>query len=137
MKELARKRMLDDEGDVKSLPTRKRGSRVLLGEDLDSKVQSYLRKVRDGGGVVSARIAVAATRGILLSSDRSSLAEFGGPVELTRSWAYSLLEFVKRKATTAKSKIIASNFNELKQSFLDDVVATVVMEDIPPQPILN
>ena len=36
-------------------------------------------KVREGGatGVVSARIAVAAARGILLASNRNMLAEFG------------------------------------------------------------
>ena len=70
-----------------------------------SKVQAYLRRVRDGGGVVTARIAVAVVRGILLSCDRSKLAEFGGHVMLNRFWAYSLLKrmkFVKRKVTTAK-----------------------------------
>ena len=65
-------------------------------------------KVREGGatGVVSARIAVAAARGILLASNRNMLAELGGPVELNRHWAYSLfkrMQYVKRKASTAKS----------------------------------
>ena len=36
-----------------------------LGEHLDSKVQLYLEKVREGGGAVSARIAMAAGHGIL------------------------------------------------------------------------
>ena len=65
--ELERKRKqlaTDDSSDdeVCSLPERKRGRKVILGEDLDSKVQKYLCKVRDGGGVVSARIAIAAAR---------------------------------------------------------------------------
>ena len=38
------------------------------------KVQMYLERVREGGGVVSARIAIAATRDILMTSDRSMLA---------------------------------------------------------------
>ena len=62
------------------LPPKKRGRPVLLGEDLDGKVQLYLQKVREGGGVVSARIAMAAARGILLSCDQTKLVEFGGHV---------------------------------------------------------
>ena len=94
------KRAVDDEGDVRLLPMKKRGRPVLLGEMLDMKVQQYLKRVREGGGVVSARIAMAAARGILLSCNRSRLVEFGGDVELNRQWAYSLLKlvkFVKRK----------------------------------------
>ena len=63
------------------------------------------------------------------------LAEFGGHVQLNKHWAYSLLsriKFVKRKATTAKSKHQTADFAWLKQSFLNDVVTTVTMEEIPP-----
>ena len=61
-------------------------------------------------------------------------------MELNRHWAYSLLtrmKFVQRKATTAKSKVTGANFTELKMSFLIDVVATVTMEKIPSELILN
>ena len=62
-------------------------------------------KVRVGDGVISTRIAVAVAKGILVASNCNMLAEFGGPVELNRQWAYSLfkrMQFVKRKANTAK-----------------------------------
>ena len=134
------KRRAEDEGDVTVLPVNKRGRPVLLGEELDQKVQAYLRRVRDGGGVVSSRIAIAAARGILLSTDKLKLLEYGGHIQLNSTWAYSLLNrmnFVKRKATTAKSKHTLDNFDELKQSFLDDVSDTVSMEEIPPEMILN
>ena len=137
---LRQKRGAEDGGDITALPLKKRGRRVLLGQELDMKVQMYLKKVRDGGGAVSARIAMAATRGILLKCDRTKLAEFGGPVQLNRYWAHSLLKrmkFVQRKATTARSKHTIANFNELKESFLTDVVTTVTMEEIPPDLILN
>ena len=68
------------------------------------------------------------------------LAEFGGHVQLNKHWAYSLLsrmQFVKRKATTAKSEHQTAHFAQLKQSFLNDVVTTVTMEEIPPELILN
>lgn len=48
------------------------------------KVQLYLKKIKDGGGAVSARIVMAAARGILLKCDRTQLEEFGGPVPLNR-----------------------------------------------------
>ena len=73
-------RTVEDSGDLSELPTKKRGRRFLLGDDLDQKVQLYLKKVREGGGVVSARIAMAAARGIVLTCDRSMLVEFGGHV---------------------------------------------------------
>ena len=43
------------------------------------------------------------------------------------------MDYVKRKATTSKSKHMLSNF----QSFLFDVVTTFKMEDVPIELILN
>ena len=91
--------------------------------------------------MVSTRITVAAARGILLSCDPSRLVEFGGHVEVNRLWAYSLLscmKFMKRKAATGKRKHSITNFTQLKEtSFLNDIVATVEMEEIPADLILN
>ena len=83
---------------------------------------------------MSTGIVIAAARGIIMSYNRGMLEEFGGHVSLTRHWAHSILhhmDFVKRKATTAKSKHSIANFAELKQSFLADVRTIVSMEDIP------
>ena len=116
---MGRKRKADVE-NIMILPEKKRGRSLLLGECLDLQVQKYLMKVREGGGVVSARIAVAAARGILLASNRNMLAEFGGPVELNRHWAYSLfkrMQFVKRKASTAKSKHKKKTLKSLRLIF--------------------
>lgn len=138
--EVNRKRRRHEDEDVTSLPTKKRGRSLLLGGDLDAKVQLYLKNVRAGGGVVSARIAMAAARGILLSYDKFMLAEYGGHVQLNRNWAYSLLKrmnFVKRKATTAKSKYTGTDFKEVKKAFLNEVVTTTTMEEIRPELILN
>ena len=71
-------------------------------------------RVRDGGGVVSARIAMAHARGILMSCNRLRLVEFGGDMQLNRQWAYLLLRRIKRKATTAKSKHSNADFAHLK-----------------------
>ena len=75
-----------------------------------------------------------------MSRDRTQLAEFGGHIQLSRQWAYLLLSrtnFVKRKATTAKSKHTPADFAAAKEAFLNDVVAVVTMDDIPPELILN
>ena len=103
-------------------------------------VQIYLKKVREGGGVVTARIVIAAARGIIMSHDKSQLVEYGRHINLHLSWAYSLLKrinFVKRKSTTAKSKMNTTEFDELKSQFLSDVKATVDMEEIPVELFLN
>lgn len=140
MEELRKRRRSEDTSDVDVLPLKKRGRPVLLGSELDSKVQQYLKKLRENGASVSARIVVAAARGIVMSYDKDMLEEFGGHVRLNRHWAHSMMSrmsFVKRKGSTAKSKHSITDFAELKQSFLNDVVTTVTMEDIPPELIMN
>ena len=126
--------------EITDLPAKKRGRKLLIGEDLDQKVQLYLRKVREGGGAVSAWIATAAARGILRKCNRSMLAENGGPIQLNRHWAHSLLKrmkFVQRKATTSMSKHTMTNFKEQKRKFLSDIATTVEMEEIPGELVLN
>ena len=58
---------------------------------MDEKVQLYIKKVQESEGVVTARIAMAAACGILLSYNKHKLEEFGGNIHITRDWAYSLL----------------------------------------------
>ena len=75
-----------------------------------------------------------------MSHDRTQLAEFGGHIQLSRQWAYHLLSrmnYVKRKATTAKSKHTPADFAAAKESFLNDVVDVVTMDDIPSELMLN
>ena len=51
LEDVKRKRSADSEDDeVTVLPPKKRGRPFLLG-DLDQKVQLYLKKVRDAGGL--------------------------------------------------------------------------------------
>ena len=97
-----------------------RGRPLLLGQKLDSLIQLYLRKVREGGGVVNTRIAETAARGITMKYEKEKLVEFGGHVKLGRTWAESLvarMKFVQRKASTAKSKQSSADFEQLKSEF--------------------
>ena len=89
---------------------------------------------------MSSKIVMAAARDMLLACDRNKLAEYGRHIILNRQWAYSFLRqmnFVLRKASTAKSKHNVSDFAEIKGSFLTSLVETVVMEEIPGELILN
>jgi len=47
------------------------------------------------------------------------------------------MKFVQRNSNTAKSKASEANFAEQKKVFLNYVVATVTMEEIPAELILN
>ena len=65
--------------------------------------------------------------------------EFGGHVSLTKSWAKSLLyrmKFRKRKGTT-KSALPVEQFHKVKAAFLQEIIDTVMMEDIPSELIFN
>ena len=81
------KRSATDEGDPKRLPLRKRGRPLLISSSLDELVQTYLYKVRESGGVVNARIVIAAAKGIIRHYNRSLLEEFGGHIRLDLPWA--------------------------------------------------
>ena len=100
----------------------------------------YLEKIREDGGPVTAEIAIAAARGLLLAEHKNRLVEYGGHIKLNKHWAYGLFKrmgFVQRKPTTAKSKLNSENFAAQKKAFLEDLVTTVEMEEIPPELILN
>ena len=91
-----------------------------MGEELDRKIQHYLRAIRDSGGAVNTVITLAAARGIILKTNSTLLAEYDGHVMLTKDWAKSLLKrikFVKRRATTSKSKSVVEDFDAVKKNF--------------------
>ena len=57
--------MSEDEDEYATLlPPKKRGRPALFGEDLDKKLQFYVKKVTERGVVVTARIPA---RGILMA----------------------------------------------------------------------
>jgi len=52
LKELA-KRKYDEEPEVKELPPKKRGCSLLIGEQLDDRVQLYVKEMHTTGVVLS------------------------------------------------------------------------------------
>ena len=117
-----KRRVKEDDLTVTSLPAKKRGRPLLLGEEFEQKVPLYLRAIWESGGAVNATIALGAARGIILKLNRTMLVKNSGHVDLTKAWAKGLLGqmgYVKRSGTTSKSKNLVENFEELKASFLD------------------
>ena len=79
----------------------KKGRKVLLGEEIDEKLQLYLTALQNNGGGVSAHLAMTAAKGFILALNWGALAQYGGHVNITRHWAYSL--FQRMKFFTEKS----------------------------------
>ena len=124
---------------VKSLPTKHKGRPLLLGQILDTAIQDYIKALCTMGAVVNTSIVMAAAEGIVASRDRSLLIQYGGHIQITKTWAKSLLSrmgYVKRKCSNA-GKVSVQQFKELQGVFLADIQAEVVMNDIPNEMIFN
>ena len=126
-------------GIVENLCEKKRGRPLLIGEDLESQVQEFIREVRASGGVINTAITLAAAKGIVLARDANMLSESGGYLSLTSDWAKRLMSrmgLVKRKATTTV-KITPNMFEDLKKQFLDDIETVSKFEGIPKDLVIN
>ena len=79
---------------------------------------------------MTAGIAIAAARSLLMAEHKNRLAENGGYIKLNRHWAYGFFKrigFLQRKPTTAKSKFSVEDFAAKKREFLNDVVAELIL----------
>ena len=134
---------LQQKGDPSSVTSddmtpAKRGVAPLLG-DLDQIVIDHIKGIRLAGGIVNHRIVISAALGIVKHNDKSLLAEHGGPVSLTRTWAESLLSrmgYIRRKETKAARKLPES-FPEVKADFLQRIKSVVSQHNIPDDMIIN
>ena len=64
--------------EVRSLPKRMCGKKVLLGE-LDVKVQDYIQALCSAGTPIGSSVVMAAATGIVMACDRTLLHGHGGP----------------------------------------------------------
>ena len=140
--ELEAKLKMAKEGEsiiVKEIPTKKCGRPPLLGEKLDKILENLVASLRSRGSPVGSHVVVGLARGVLLKCDQTSLKEFGGSITLTKGWGKQFLRrlgYTKRRGST-KAKILPGNFEEIKDSFLIEVMSVVSMEEIPPELIIN
>ena len=136
--ELKRRRNREDSA-VTELPSVKRGRPLLLGSELDARVECFLKPLRSNGAVINTAIVLATADGIIRNHDSSLLAKNRGSITLTKHWASSIMtrmKFVKRRGNS-KAKITVSDFDVLKKQFISDVQAISEFEEIPDELILN
>ena len=106
---------------------------------MDVYLQSYLKAMRSRGAPVGSSVVVGVARGMLLKYSHSSLAEFGGHINLTKGWDKSVLRrmgYTKRRGSST-AKVLPSNFEEMKELYLIDIMSVVEMEEIPSDLIIN
>ena len=136
-----RRRNLNKEfepSQTSSLPRSPRGRPTKLGK-YDEFVQSYIRKLRQTGGIVNSRIIISAAEGFLIAEDRTLLSENGGPITLTKAWAVSLMKrmgLVKRKGTKGV-KHLPHDFESIKSEYLKRIDSVVKDHNIPDSLIIN
>jgi hypothetical protein len=73
----------DSFADITELQPRKRGRPVLLGEELDQKVQTLINELRNTAGNINSRIVRALGKGVVKAKDRTLLVENDGSIEIT------------------------------------------------------
>ena len=124
---------------VQELPNKKVGRPLMTGEETDKQVQHYLTELRKRGCIINASVAIAVGEGILLNKDANLLTANGGGINLTKDWAKYLFKrmgLVKRKGNT-KAKVDVEQFDEKKKLFHQDIRSAVVMDEVPPELIIN
>ena len=107
----------EENGDivVHSIPQKKRGRPLLLGNELDDRVKRYIKDVRAAGTPIDTTVVMASGETIV-RTDKKLLKENGGPINITKSWAKLLLSrigYVKRKACST-AKVEPLQYEELK-----------------------
>ena len=73
--------------DIPTLPLKKTGRLLMIGEELDRQVQDYIRYFREPGigAVVNTDVVIAMGNGILMNKDANLLSS----ITLTKAWANS------------------------------------------------
>ena len=84
---------------MKELPPKKGNRPLLLGAELDARIQLYIKEIPKNRVVINTSFAMAAAEGIIMYHDANLVAKNEGPIVITKHWARALLTrmcFVKR-----------------------------------------
>ena len=122
---------------VTSLPTKHQGRPLLFGKEIDSAVQNVIEGLRRNKAVVNTRIVMAVGEGVIRARDPVKL--HATEHMITKGWAKSILKrmgFSKRKGTNA-GKVTVAHFEQVKECFMADITAEVMMKEIPDGLIVN
>ena len=77
---------------IEVLPSKRRGRPLLLGEKWEDEVKSFVKLQWDKGCVVNTVTVMATAVGFVTSHDANLLAENGGHIDISKSWATRFLE---------------------------------------------
>ena len=77
---------VDSSGAIKVMDRKPRGPPTLLGK-YEKEVVDYIQSLHLSGGVVNHSIVIATVRGIVINKEKSLLSDFGGSIDLSKSWA--------------------------------------------------
>ena len=106
----------------------------MLGDEIDQKVQLYIKQVSNRGGVISRSIAISVAK-VLLERDESF-----GKIKITETLAKSLLKrmgYVRRAKTSSTVDIPDGARKEIEYQYLYDIVSAVEKWNIPPDLVVN
>ena len=117
------------------LPVKKTGRPLLVGDDLDKQIQAYIIGLRKGHCTVNTAIVISAGEGIIMGHDPSLLVCNGGSMKLTKDWAKGLMQRMglSKHIRLPQNHVCHSmiDFEKVREIFLNDVAAIVVMDEIP------
>ena len=123
--------------EVTSLPTKKLWRKLMLGKEIDGKVQEYVTAIRKAGTPIGSSLVMAASNCII----KTLLFENGGHILITRDWALSLLGrmgYVKRKATMKSTpRMSEEQFQNVRAMFLKQIAGVATLRKIPDSLIIN
>ena len=138
-RELISQRECNKDTNIEKLESKRRGRPLLLGDELDKRVQLYVKALREAGAVINTSITMAAAEGVVKSFDSNLLQCNGGHIICGKHWAKNFLQrmgYVKRRASTT-AKVSLSDFEQYKAQFLFDITSIVEMEEIPKCLVIN
>lgn len=138
-RELISRRGCNKDANIVKLESKRRGRPLLLGDELDKRVQLYVKALREAGAVINTSITMAAAEGVVKSFDSNLLQSNGGHITCGKHWAKNFLQrmgYVKRRANTT-AKVSVADFEVCKAQFLFDINTIVEMEEIPKALVLN
>ena len=116
----------------------KRGRPLLLSDDLDFKLRSFLTNLRTAGGTINRHVLY----GVLMGLIKSDLSRYGQYLEfcVTNGWVQSLytrMGYTCRMVTTSRPVITRTLWLETRDRFLNEIAEAVATYNIPDQLIIN
>ena len=116
----------------------KLGRPLLLSDDLDFKLRSFLTNLRTAGGTINRHVLY----GVLMGLIKSDLSRYGQYLEfcVTNGWVQSLytrMGYTRRMVTTSRPVITRALWLETRDRFLNEIAEAVGTYNIPDQLIIN